>query len=69
LTTDGRIFSWGGITFCLGREFVKGSEKEIDEIAPDCFTDPIIKIATGRNHVLALDTKGKVFSWGKNDHG
>ena len=67
LTTDGRVFSWGGITFCLGREFVKGNEKDIDEV--EYFEAPIIKLATGRTHVLALDVKGRVYSWGKNDHG
>ena len=25
---------------------------------------PIVKIATGRNHVLALDTNGRVYTWG-----
>ena len=25
---------------------------------------PIVKIATGRNHVLALDTSGRVYTWG-----
>jgi alpha-tubulin suppressor-like RCC1 family protein len=67
LTTDGRVFSWGGITFCLGREISKGNEKEIDEI--EHFDNPIVKLATGRSHVLALDVKGRVYSWGKNDHG
>eukprot|EP00347_Sterkiella_histriomuscorum_P003242 403365044 len=67
LTTDGRVFSWGGITFCLGREFIKGNEKDIDEV--EYFEGPIVKIATGRTHVLALDVKGRVYSWGKNDHG
>ena len=67
LTTDGRVFSWGGITFCLGREFVKGNEKDIDEV--EYFESPIVKLATGRTHVLALDVKGRVYSWGKNDHG
>ena len=28
-----------------------------------------MKLATGRSHVLALDVKGRVFSWGKNDWG
>jgi alpha-tubulin suppressor-like RCC1 family protein len=67
LTTDGRVFSWGGITFCLGRDFNRGNEKEIGEI--EYFDSPIVKIAAGRNHVLALDVKGRVFTWGKNDHG
>ena len=30
---------------------------------------PIVQIATGRNHVLALDTSGKIYSWGRNDYG
>ena len=67
LTTDGRVFSWGGITFCRGREFGKGNENEIDEV--EYFEAPIVKLATGRSHVLALDAKGRVYSWGKNDHG
>ena len=29
----------------------------------------IIQIATGRNHVLALDTQGNVYSWGTNMRG
>jgi len=29
----------------------------------------IIKIATGRSHVLALTENGAVYSWGKNDKG
>jgi len=27
------------------------------------------KIATGKNHVLALTTKGKIYAWGKNSKG
>ena len=27
----------------------------------------IVKIATGSSHVLALDSKGKVYSWGTNE--
>ena len=29
----------------------------------------IIQIATGRNHVLALDTQGNVYAWGTNMRG
>jgi alpha-tubulin suppressor-like RCC1 family protein len=62
------VFSWGGITFCLGREFEKRNEKEMVEI--EAFEGvPILKLATGRNHVMALDTSGGVYTWGKNDHG
>ena len=33
------------------------------------FHHPIVKLATGRSHVLALDSKGRVWSWGTNDKG
>ena len=29
----------------------------------------IVKLAAGKHHVLALDSKGYVYSWGKNDKG
>jgi alpha-tubulin suppressor-like RCC1 family protein len=52
----------------LGREFEKRNEKEMVEI--EAFEGvPILKLATGRNHVMALDTSGGVYTWGKNDHG
>jgi alpha-tubulin suppressor-like RCC1 family protein len=38
----------------------------VDEI--DFPPDIVIrKIATGKHHVLALDSNGKVWTWGKND--
>lgn len=94
LTTDGRVFSWGEASSCLGRneddkdsrvedekesaassrggddvEDVKGNN--LNEIN---FTNrrgraTIAQIAAGRNHVLALDTFGNVFSWGNNKFG
>ena len=30
---------------------------------------PIVQIATGRTHVIALDTTGKIYAWGRNDFG
>ena len=30
---------------------------------------PISKLAAGRSHVLALDARGGVWSWGTNDKG
>ena len=68
LTTDGRVFSWGGVTYCLGRMVENESDRSIDEIENN-FTSPIVKIATGRSHVLALDARGNVLSWGNNDQG
>ena len=40
----------------------------MDEI--DFPSDVVIrKIATGKHHVLALDSNGKVWTWGKNNKG
>ena len=32
-------------------------------------TRKIVQIATGRNHVMALDKKGRVYTWGENTYG
>ena len=29
----------------------------------------IIQVATGKTHVMALDSKGNVWTWGSNDRG
>ena len=63
LTTDGRIFSWGGYSPCLGRDEEANSSKQDRERALDMVhimnkkggRAIITAIATGRSHVLALD--------------
>ena len=99
MTTDGRVFSWGGFTPSLGREqghdsqhdrHYLGSQQNIlgsasdvggmpdveDQVGEVEFISengnpcsPIVQIATGRTHVIALDTTGKIYSWGRNDFG
>jgi alpha-tubulin suppressor-like RCC1 family protein len=76
LSTDGRLFSWGGVTHCLGRDLGSKttkvpSTKANSNVGEIIFLEgaPIVKIATGRNHIMALDTKGRVYSWGKNEYG
>ena len=83
LTTDGRLFSWGKDGPVLGRfvgsgyasDLIKDTYKretrsidiaEIDFPMEDC---TISKIATGKEHVLALDTRGHVWTWGINSYG
>lgn len=80
LTTDGRVFSWGSMTSCLGRDidsknesltqeeksnFIESIVGEV-EFPFDQFQDssPIVQIATGKSHVMALDTNGKIYAWG-----
>ena len=66
------MYSWGGITECLGRH---PEDKDIDEIQfpRDNYYERedvvITHIATGKNHVLALSKKNQVYAWGKNDFG
>ena len=86
LTTDGRVFSWGGVTTCLGRDVSNTIANEpndrdgfleelVDEVdfsvgmEVDGKEPTIVQIATGRSHVLALDTDGNVYAWGHNDYG
>lgn len=45
-----------------------GSIIDVGEIDFGISTN-IVQLATGKHHVLALDIKGQVFSWGKNDKG
>tara|TARA_B110000285_G_scaffold211132_1_gene253560 strand:- start:1425 stop:1700 length:276 start_codon:yes stop_codon:yes gene_type:complete len=81
LTTEGRVFSWGALSYCLGRQIhqheeeggtpegaAKNQNVDIGEIDFTVSTS-ITKIACGRSHVLALDAKGAVWSWGTNDKG
>jgi regulator of chromosome condensation len=79
LTTDGRVFSWGAFTTCLGRQIITDKEEEqstveelVDEVRFPVYNAesiPITAIAAGKQHVLALDTKGRVFVWGQNNFG
>lgn len=42
---------------------------DVGEVVFSTENPEIVKIATGKHHVLALDSKGNVWSWGKNDRG
>ncbi|KHJ35151.1 putative ran exchange factor prp20 pim1 [Erysiphe necator] len=67
LTTDGRVYGWGtfrGNDGILGfRQDIKTQHKPM--LIPELKN--ITDIACGTNHVLALDTKGKVFTWGAGE--
>ncbi|RKF60370.1 Protein pim1 [Golovinomyces cichoracearum] len=67
LTTDGRVYGWGtfrGNDGVLGfRHDTKTQHKPM--LIPELKN--IVNIACGTNHVLALDKKGKVFTWGAGE--
>ncbi|CAL3968914.1 hypothetical protein PZA11_004869 [Diplocarpon coronariae] len=67
LTTTGLVYGWGtfrGNDGILGfRDGIKTAFTPL--LIPDL--KDITKIAVGTNHVLALDKKGKVFTWGAGE--
>ena len=68
---DGIIYSFGSSAFgCLGRhniEFNEGSA--IPAPITVLQTSFIHKIVAGKNHSLALDVNGLIYSWGDNSEG
>jgi alpha-tubulin suppressor-like RCC1 family protein len=51
-------------------QYIQPQSIEIGEIAfADRQQPKIVQIATGRSHVLALDTAGTVWAWGTNEKG
>jgi regulator of chromosome condensation len=64
LTEDGRVYGWG--TF-RGSDGIIGFSDEVRIQQVPIMIDGlknITRLATGGNHVLALDVDGKVFTWG-----
>ena len=48
-----------------------GQKQQASSVGEVVFLEsaPIVKMAAGRNHMLALDVKGRVYAWGKNEYG
>lgn len=64
LTASGEIYAWG--TF-RNNEGVLGFSRDVriqKEPAKIEGLDKIVQLATGKDHVLALDEKGLVYAWG-----
>ena len=70
---DGSVFTWGTeIVSSLGRRFVDCSCKSIYRAPGQVIglaNTPISQVACSMTATLALDQKGKVFSWGRHDYG
>lgn len=69
LTTSGKIYSWGELTYALGRR----PQEDKDLIRPMLLykieQENIVSIACGTNHVLALSSSKTLYSWGDNTFG
>ncbi|OAA57895.1 ran exchange factor prp20 [Niveomyces insectorum RCEF 264] len=64
LTEDGRVYGWGTFRASDG---ILGFSREVEiQRTPVLLPEPrkITALATGSNHILALDAKGKLFTWG-----
>ncbi|CAK7227070.1 hypothetical protein SBRCBS47491_006444 [Sporothrix bragantina] len=64
LTEDGRVYGWGTFRASDG---ILGFSRYVDvQKTPVLLPEPkkVKALATGSNHILALDVKGKLFTWG-----
>ncbi|OIW24638.1 RCC1/BLIP-II protein, partial [Coniochaeta ligniaria NRRL 30616] len=64
LTSEGKVYGWG--TFRASDGILGFTEKIHEQPRPTLLPElkKIKQLATGTNHVLALDDKGKIFAWG-----
>jgi regulator of chromosome condensation len=64
LTSEGKVYGWG--TFRASDGILGFTEKVHEQPRPTLLPElkKIKQLATGTNHVLALDDKGKIFAWG-----
>jgi X-linked retinitis pigmentosa GTPase regulator len=68
VTDKGSVFGWGS----NGDEQLRGLERGVDQISPrrldvrSSDDDPIVRVACGFAHVLALTRAGRVLAWGRN---
>ena len=69
LTTSGYVYSWGELTYALGREPQLEIDKSRPLIIEGLMHKKVINLACGDDHVLALTDDGFVYSWGNNKYG
>ncbi|KAJ2897570.1 hypothetical protein MKZ38_004555 [Zalerion maritima] len=67
LTADGRVYGWG--TFRANNGILGFEEHNLVQQTPKILKalHKIKKLAAGDNHILALDSKGKVWAWGDGE--
>ncbi|MCI5605316.1 MAG: hypothetical protein MR413_06675, partial [Clostridia bacterium] len=67
LTSDGKIYSWGANTSGQNGYGKALSANKAPVLAKTPTGTVITQIAVGKEHVIALDNTGKVYTWGNNE--
>lgn len=69
LTSDNRVYTWGyGEYGQLGSSNTSNSRTKPDTINSGIFSTPV-QIASGMNHNMLLNSRGAVYTWGRNRDG
>jgi E3 ubiquitin-protein ligase HERC4 len=69
ITKKGELYSWGANTdgqLGLGHKQESETPTKIDGLPSG---EKIVDVACGHSHVLALTSKGHIYSWGNNESG
>ncbi|ODN05504.1 putative E3 ubiquitin-protein ligase HERC3 [Orchesella cincta] len=70
LTSEGDIYSWGwNESGQLGHNTAVTSRSDPHPVDLGSAEDPVVDIAAGSRHSLALLKSGRLFSWGRNKEG
>ena len=73
---EGKVYTWGDNSY--GQLGNGESGKNLYSNVPICISDipsnplnnkNIVNIFASANHIIALDSQGKVYTWGSNDYG
>lgn len=74
LTNDGTVYGWGRdddgqLGSSLPDGAVGGERASLAPIPINGFSSPVVQIACGGNHCLALDSNGSLYAWGYGGMG
>ena len=68
LSADGKLWTWGlGSYGALGHDTIESQHSP--QPVKALFNSPIVSVAAGGNHTVALSVKGRVYTWGCNTFG
>lgn len=68
LSADGRLWTWGlGSSGALGHDTIESQHTPQQVQALQ--NSPIVSVAAGGNHTVALSAKRRVYTWGNNTYG